>query len=204
MFSGILASEFSTSAPPAFDHIHTWLWLSKPFCDPILAVFGVPPSLEPILVDGLGCSLGGTIWILTHGHIPNTAPSPCSLIPRSRRSRSRPSPAEAFPGLVGQAVEVHADLPAAQDLDHAHEGEDHPVPVHRFAIRQGPQRKDDRHLAVAQKTFTNMGCPIGKWKHGPKPAVCPSSAILSHTHLSGFGFFMPRESRGNASLGKPL
>ena len=39
------------------------------------------------------------------------------------------------------------------------------------------------HLAVAQKTSTTMACP-GKWKHGTKPAVCPSDRlILSHTHL---------------------
>ena len=29
---------------------------------------------------------------------------------------------------------------------------------------------------------STMGCP-GEWKHGPKPAVCPSWLILSHTHL---------------------
>ena len=29
---------------------------------------------------------------------------------------------------------------------------------------------------------SKMGCP-GKWKHGPKPAVCPSCLILSHTHI---------------------
>ena len=39
------------------------------------------------------------------------------------------------------------------------------------------------HMAVAQKTGTKMGWP-GKWKHGPKPAVCPSWLILSHTHIS--------------------
>ena len=27
-----------------------------------------------------------------------------------------------------------------------------------------------------------MGCP-GKWKHGPKPAVCRPCFILSHTHI---------------------
>ena len=27
-----------------------------------------------------------------------------------------------------------------------------------------------------------MSCPIGKWKHGPNPTVCPSCLILSHTH----------------------
>ena len=36
-------------------------------------------------------------------------------------------------------------------------------------------------VAVAQKTGT---CP-GKWKNGPKPAVCPSDrSILSHTQIS--------------------
>ena len=29
---------------------------------------------------------------------------------------------------------------------------------------------------------SKMGCP-GKWKHGPKPAVCPSCLILSHTQF---------------------
>ena len=29
---------------------------------------------------------------------------------------------------------------------------------------------------------SKLGCP-GKWTHGPKPAVCPSCVILSHTHL---------------------
>ena len=37
-------------------------------------------------------------------------------------------------------------------------------------------------LAVAQKTGTKMGCP-GKWKHGPKPADCPSCLILSHLYV---------------------
>ena len=37
-------------------------------------------------------------------------------------------------------------------------------------------------LLRIQKTGAKMGCP-GKWKHGPKPAVCPSCLILSHTHL---------------------
>ena len=38
------------------------------------------------------------------------------------------------------------------------------------------------HMA-APKTGTKMGCP-GKWKHGPKPAVCPSDhLILSHSHI---------------------
>ena len=32
---------------------------------------------------------------------------------------------------------------------------------------------------------STMGCPIGKWKHGPKPAVCPPSwLILSHKHTT--------------------
>ena len=37
---------------------------------------------------------------------------------------------------------------------------------------------------------SKMACP-GKWKHGPKPAVCPSCLILSHTHLVKcvFSFF---------------
>ena len=38
------------------------------------------------------------------------------------------------------------------------------------------------YLAVAQKTGAKMGCP-GKWTHGPKPAVCPSSFILSHIQI---------------------
>ena len=38
---------------------------------------------------------------------------------------------------------------------------------------------------MAQNTGANMACP-GKWKHGPKPVVCPSDRlILSHTHLGG-------------------
>ena len=43
----------------------------------------------------------------------------------------------------------------------------------------------DKHMAVAQKTGTKMGCP-GKWKHGPKPAVCPSWLILSHSHIKSW------------------
>ena len=41
---------------------------SKPFWDPISGVFGAPPMLEPILV-GIGIFTGGTIWILSHGHL---------------------------------------------------------------------------------------------------------------------------------------
>ena len=36
-------------------------------------------------------------------------------------------------------------------------------------------------MAVAQKSGTKM--EPGKWKHGPKPAVCPSCLILSLTHI---------------------
>ena len=35
---------------------------------------------------------------------------------------------------------------------------------------------------MAQKTGIRKWNP-GKWKHGPKPAVCPSCLILSHTHM---------------------
>ena len=47
-----------------------------------------------------------------------------------------------------------------------------------------------REMAVVQKKTRNskMGCPEGKWKHGPKSAVCPSCLILSHTQM-GFGDF---------------
>ena len=45
-----------------------WLWVKTngiPFWG-----FGAPPILEPILVVGLNRMFtGGTIWILTHGHI---------------------------------------------------------------------------------------------------------------------------------------
>ena len=37
-------------------------------------------------------------------------------------------------------------------------------------------------MALAQKTCTKMGW-FGKWKHGLKPAVCPSWLILSHSHM---------------------
>ena len=36
-------------------------------------------------------------------------------------------------------------------------------------------------MAVAQETDPKMGCP-GKWKHGPKPAVC-LCLILNHTQM---------------------
>ena len=38
------------------------------------------------------------------------------------------------------------------------------------------------HMGVAQKTGTKK--EPGKWKHGPKPAVCPSYLALSHTHIT--------------------
>ena len=38
------------------------------------------------------------------------------------------------------------------------------------------------HLAVPQHTGIPQWKP-GQWKHGPKPAVCPSCLILSHTHF---------------------
>ena len=49
------------------------------------------------------------------------------------------------------------------------------------------------HMAVAQKTGTKIGCP-GKWKHGPRPAVCPSCLISSHSHI----LCLPTRSRVNA------
>ena len=54
------------------------------------------------------------------------------------------------------------------------------------------------NMAVAQKTGTKMGCP-GKWKHGPKPAVCPSDRlILSHSHMSVVWFALRRSAKGPA------
>ena len=47
---------------------------------------------------------------------------------------------------------------------------------------QATRKKACKELAVAQKTDTKMGYP-GKCKHRPKPAVCPSCLILSHTQL---------------------
>ena len=46
--------------------VETRLWLSKP----VGSHFGVgaPPILEPTFV-GIGMFTGGTVWILTHGHI---------------------------------------------------------------------------------------------------------------------------------------
>ena len=38
-----------------------------------------------------------------------------------------------------------------------------------------------QNMAVARQT--SKWNP-GKWKHGPKPAVCPSCLLLSHTHMS--------------------
>ena len=38
----------------------------------------------------------------------------------------------------------------------------------------------DMHLGVAQKP---VKWNPGKWKHGPKPAVCPSCLILSHSQF---------------------
>ena len=39
---------------------------------------------------------------------------------------------------------------------------------------------------MAQKTGIPKWNP-GKWKHGPKPAVCPCLLILSHTSMGGYG-----------------
>ena len=36
------------------------------------------------------------------------------------------------------------------------------------------------HMDVAQKTGTKIN--PDKWKHGPKPAVCPSRLLLSHPY----------------------
>ena len=43
-------------------------------------------------------------------------------------------------------------------------------------------------MGVAQKAGVPKSNP-GKWKHGPKPAVCPSWLILSHAHMVGFRRF---------------
>ena len=46
---------------------------------------------------------------------------------------------------------------------------------------KGPITRVDRWLGL-KKRNSKMGCP-GEWKHGPKPAVCPSYLILSHTQV---------------------
>ena len=45
----------------------------------------------------------------------------------------------------------------------------------------GARRQLKKWLWLKKPEFQN-GFP-GKWKHGPKPAVCPSCLILSHTQL---------------------
>ena len=81
-----------------------WLWRSKPFWDPILGVFGAPPILGFSLVGILwlvgeftthfrtylsgwiGMVTGGTIWILTHGHMGGSS----SFLGRSPQNRGVP------------------------------------------------------------------------------------------------------------------
>ena len=51
-----------------------------------------------------------------------------------------------------------------------------------------------RLLVVSHHIWLWLTKPVpkwnpGKWKHGPKPAVCPSCLILSHTHLPAFETF---------------
>ena len=50
----------------------TWLWLSKPFWDPILVGRCTTHFLFYFVIVfllGIGMFTGGTIWILTHGHV---------------------------------------------------------------------------------------------------------------------------------------
>ena len=53
-------------------HLTLWLWMSKPCWYPSL-VGRPPPTQEPILVVGLGCSLGVRNLDLTHGLITRVA-----------------------------------------------------------------------------------------------------------------------------------
>ena len=59
----------------------------------------------------------------------------------------------------------------------------------------------DGSMAVAQKTGIPKWNPIGKWKHGPRPAVCPSDRlILSHARC----FFARQTERDTAGNQKGL
>ena len=49
----------------------------------------------------------------------------------------------------------------------------------RGEVPRGPEMG----VANSENRKTKMGCPIAKWNHGPKPAVCPCCLILSHTQL---------------------
>ena len=45
------------------------------------------------------------------------------------------------------------------------------------------------NVANSKNRNARMACPIGKWKHGPKLAVCPSCLILSHKLNLRFALF---------------
>ena len=60
---------------------------------------------------------------------------------------------------------------------------DGPQRYRASCFRVGKPNGKHPHLAVAQKNATHNGANPGKWKHGPKPAVCPSGLVLSHAHL---------------------
>ena len=68
----------------------------------------------------------------------------------------------------------------------------HPSSVSRprpSAISRRCQSQPPAEMAVAQKTGTVPKWNPGKWKHGPKPAVCPSCLILSPSQINS----LPRE-----------
>ena len=41
-------------------------------------------------------------------------------------------------------------------------------------------------LLQKKRAGSNMGCPIGKWKHGPTPAVCPSDRLILKPQPNGW------------------
>ena len=46
----------------------TWLWVSKPFWEPILVAREFTTQFRTYFSGWIGMFTGGTIWILTHGH----------------------------------------------------------------------------------------------------------------------------------------
>ena len=45
-------------------------------------------------------------------------------------------------------MEVDSYAPVTQGLDHAHEGKDHPVPVHRSTIQEGTAGEPNGYLRL--------------------------------------------------------